>query len=58
VSDFIALARSGAYIAGDRRVSSRERTRWRLTFQRLVTDAERALRAVMPWITRTTTPTQ
>jgi len=45
VSDFVVLARSGAYIAGDRRVSPRERTRWRFTFHRLVTDAERALGA-------------
>ena len=43
VSDFAALALSGAYIAGDRRVSPRERTRWRFTFQGLVADAERAL---------------
>ncbi len=43
VRDFVALARSGAYLAGDRRVRPRERTRWRFTFQRLVKDAERAL---------------
>ena len=36
VRDFVALARSGAYMAGDRRVSPRERSRWRLTFKRLV----------------------
>src|SRR6266571_1124753 len=29
VGDFVALARSGAYMAGDRRVSPGERTRWR-----------------------------
>ncbi len=45
VGDFIALARSGAYLAGNRRVSPRERTRWRFTFQRLVTDSKDALRA-------------
>jgi len=45
VRDFVALARSGAYLAGDRRVSPKERTRWRFTFQRLVTDAQDALRA-------------
>jgi hypothetical protein len=45
VSDFVALARSGAYLGGDRRVSPRERTRWRLTFHRLAVDAERALGA-------------
>ena len=45
VRGFVALARSGAYMAGDRRVSPRERTRWRFTFQRLVTDTQDALRA-------------
>ncbi len=45
VGDFVALARSGAYLAGDRRVSPKERTRWRFTFQRLATDAQDALRA-------------
>jgi hypothetical protein len=45
VRDFVALARSGAYLGGDRRVSPRERTRWRLTFRRLATDAQQALRA-------------
>jgi hypothetical protein len=44
VGEFVALARSGAYMAGDRRVSPRERTRWRLTFKRLVTDAQAGLR--------------
>jgi hypothetical protein len=44
VADFAALARSGAYMAGDRRVAPRERTRWRLTFKRLVSDAEAGLR--------------
>ena len=41
--EFVALARSGAYIAGDRRVSRQERSRWRFTFQRLVADARDAL---------------
>jgi hypothetical protein len=45
VGEFVALARSGAYMAGDRRVSPKERTRWRLTFKRLVTDAQDGLRA-------------
>ena len=45
VREFVALARSGAYRGGDRRVSSSERTRWRFTFQRLVTDAHGALQA-------------
>jgi hypothetical protein len=44
VDEFVALARSGAYMAGDRRVSPRERTRWRLSFKRLVTDAQDGLR--------------
>jgi hypothetical protein len=35
VGDFVALARAGAYMAGDRRVSPKERSRWRFTFQRL-----------------------
>ena len=41
--DFVTLARSGAYMAGDRRVSRQERSRWRFTFQRLVADAKGAL---------------
>jgi hypothetical protein len=45
VCDFVALARSGAYLGGDRRVSPTERTRWRFTFQRMVTEAQNALRA-------------
>jgi len=44
VRDFVALARSGAYLGGDRRVSPKERTRWRFTFQRMVTEAHNALR--------------
>ena len=31
VRDFVELAESGAYIAGDRRVSRTERTKWRVT---------------------------
>ncbi len=45
VDDFVTLARAGAYLAGDRRVSPRERTRWRFTFKRLATEAQDALRA-------------
>jgi hypothetical protein len=45
VRDFVSLARSGAYLGGDRRVSPKERTRWRFTFRRLVTEAHNALRA-------------
>ena len=43
VQEFVALARSGAYIAGDRRVSRQERSRWRFTFQRLAGTARDAL---------------
>ncbi len=46
VDDFVALARSGAYLGGDRRVSPRERSRWRFTFKRLAAEAQDALRAV------------
>ena len=48
VSEFAELARAGAYIAGDRRVSPKERTQWRATFRGLATDAESALRAQDP----------
>jgi hypothetical protein len=41
--DFVALARSGAYMGGDRRVSGQERSRWRFTFQRLAAEAQQAL---------------
>lgn len=44
VEDFVALARAGAYLAGNRRVSPKERTRWRFTFRRLVADARQSLR--------------
>jgi hypothetical protein len=45
VRDFVDLARAGAYLAGDRRVSPKERTRWRFTFRRLLADARDALRS-------------
>lgn len=45
VSRFVELARSGAYIAGDRRVSRTERTKWRVTFRQLARDAQLALHA-------------
>lgn len=45
VRHFATLARAGAYLAGDRRVSPKERTRWRFTFRRLVANAQDALRA-------------
>ena len=43
VQDFAALARAGAYLAWDRRVSPKERSRWRFTFRRLVKEAQHAL---------------
>jgi hypothetical protein len=45
VREFVELARAGAYLAGDRRVSPKERTRWRLTFRQLAADAQSALHA-------------
>ena len=45
VRSFVELARSGAYLGGDRRVSPQERPRWRYTFQRLAGDARAALHA-------------
>lgn len=44
VDGFVSLARSGAYLGGDRRVSPRERSRWRFTFKRLAAEARDALR--------------
>jgi hypothetical protein len=41
--EFVALARAGAYMAGDRRVSPKERSRWRFTFHDLATRAQSAL---------------
>ncbi len=43
VTEFAMLARKGAYLAADRRVSPRERTQWRLTFRRLAAQAQDAL---------------
>lgn len=43
VREFAALARHGSYLAGDRRVSPQERTRWRFTYQRLAKATTRAL---------------
>jgi hypothetical protein len=45
VREFAELARAGAYIAGDRQVSPKERTRWRVTFRRLAVGAQSALGA-------------
>ncbi len=43
VRDFVGLARSGAYMAGNRRVSPKERSRWRMTFRRLAKAAQDTL---------------
>ena len=48
VTEFTALVRAGAFMGGDRRVTPRERTRWRLTFRRLADQARAALRAPEP----------
>ena len=48
VTTFVKLAMDGAYMAGDRRVHRTERSRWRLTFRRLVGDALAALQADDP----------
>lgn len=43
VTEFATLARAGAYLAGDRRVSPKERTRWRHTFRGHATNTLDAL---------------
>lgn len=48
VRNFVELARSGSYLAGDRRVSPKERSHWRTTFRGLATDAQDTLRADRP----------
>jgi len=48
VMTFVALAKGGAYMAGDRRVHHTERSKWRLTFRRLAGDALAALQADNP----------
>ncbi len=45
VTEFAELARSGAYVAGDRRVTRNQRTKWRVTFRQLATNAQSALHA-------------
>jgi hypothetical protein len=45
VTTFVKLAKDGAYMAGNRRVYHTERSKWRLTFRRLVGDALAALQA-------------
>lgn len=44
VQDFAELARSGAYLGRDRRVTPTERTKWRFTFKRLVDASVASLR--------------
>jgi hypothetical protein len=48
VTNFVDLARDGAYMAGDRRVHHAERSKWRHTFRRLAADALAALAASEP----------
>lgn len=48
VDDFVSLARSGAYMGGNRWVSPHERSRWRFTFKRLAAEAQDALRDEEP----------
>jgi hypothetical protein len=48
VTEFVTLARAGAYLAGDRRVRPSERTRWRFTFRRLCKEAETGLALADP----------
>ena len=43
VTEFVTLARAGAYMGGDRRVKPSERTRWRFAFRRLFREAAAAL---------------
>lgn len=45
VEEFARLARGGAYLGRDRRVSPKERTRWRVIFRGLVKDSLDALRS-------------
>jgi hypothetical protein len=45
VTEFVSLARDGAYMYGDRRVSRTERSKWRVTFRGLATQAQSALHA-------------
>ena len=47
-AEFVALVKSGAYMAGDRRVHRTERSRWRITFRQHVADARAALAAPDP----------
>lgn len=48
VTDFARLARVGAYMGRDRRVSPSRRTKWRTEFRALATDAVSALRGDAP----------
>ena len=48
VMTFVQLAKGGSYMAGDRRVHHTERSKWRVTFRRLVDGALAALQADDP----------
>ncbi|MGI5134229.1 MULTISPECIES: hypothetical protein [unclassified Streptomyces] len=48
VQEFVGLARAGSYLAGDRKVSPTERSRWRFTFRRHAEAAREALTADDP----------
>jgi hypothetical protein len=45
VREFVGLVRAGSYFAGDRRVSPKQRSRWRFVFRDMVHSARRALTA-------------
>jgi hypothetical protein len=45
MTEFVSLARDGAYMYGDRRVTRTQRSKWRLTFRSLATQAQSALHA-------------
>ena len=45
VTEFVSLARSGAYMYGDRRVTRAQRSKWRLTFRDLAKQSQSALHA-------------
>lgn len=48
VREFVSLARAGSYLAGDRKVSPKERSGWRFTFRRHAEAAREALAAEDP----------
>ncbi|MDP9799599.1 hypothetical protein J2S43_008111 [Catenuloplanes nepalensis] len=48
VSRFTQMARAGSYIGGDRSVSPKKRSQWRMEFSRLAADARAGLRMPEP----------